>query len=128
MPTPRETYLKKLEGKKRFLQGDEACSYGAIYGGCTFFGGYPITPASEIAEVLAREMPRAGSYYVQFEDEIASIAAVVGAALMVWVPGWESQLTVLSVELYPSMVPSVSLVRRRPSTKNSMVTPDMGSL
>jgi 2-oxoglutarate ferredoxin oxidoreductase subunit alpha len=80
MTTPRETYLKKLEGKKRFLQGDEACSYGAIYGGCTFFGGYPITPASEIAEVLAREMPRAGSYYVQFEDEIASIAAVVGAS------------------------------------------------
>jgi 2-oxoglutarate ferredoxin oxidoreductase subunit alpha len=80
MPTPRENYLMKVEGQKRFLQGDEACSYGAIYGGCTFFGGYPITPASEIAEVLARQLPLSGGYYVQFEDEIASIAAVVGAA------------------------------------------------
>lgn len=80
MPTPRETYLKTLEGKKRFLLGDEACAYGAIYGGCTFFGGYPITPASETTELLARELPKAGSYYVQFEDEIASIASIIGAA------------------------------------------------
>ena len=48
--------------------------------GCTFFGGYPITPASEVAEVMARELPNTGGYYVQFEDELASISAVIGAA------------------------------------------------
>ncbi|MCP4654963.1 MAG: 2-oxoacid:acceptor oxidoreductase subunit alpha, partial [bacterium] len=45
-----------------------------------FFGGYPITPASEVAEVMARELPAMGGYYVQLEDELASISAVVGAA------------------------------------------------
>jgi 2-oxoglutarate ferredoxin oxidoreductase subunit alpha len=64
----------------RFALGDEAVAYGALFAGCTFFGGYPITPASEVAETMARELPNVNGYYVQFEDEIGSIAAVIGAA------------------------------------------------
>ena len=75
-----DRYLQSLAGGEHFIQGDEAAAMGAIFAGCTFFGGYPITPASEIAEVMARELPRIGGYYVQFEDELASISAVVGAA------------------------------------------------
>jgi len=62
------------------MQGDEAAAYGALYAGCNFFAGYPITPASEVAEVMALELPNIGGYYIQMEDEIASISAVVGAA------------------------------------------------
>ncbi len=72
-------YLKDLSGKTLFIQGDAACAYGAIYAGCNFFGGYPITPASEIAELLASELPKVGGYAIQMEDEIASIGAVIGA-------------------------------------------------
>jgi 2-oxoglutarate ferredoxin oxidoreductase subunit alpha len=75
-----ERYLDRLAGKPYFLQGDEACAMGAVYAGCDFFAGYPITPASEVAETMARELPRVGGYYAQFEDELASIAAVIGAA------------------------------------------------
>ncbi len=63
-----------------FMQGDEALSYGALFAGCRFYAGYPITPASEIAETMARELPRLRGYYIQMEDEIGSIAAVVGAS------------------------------------------------
>jgi len=63
-----------------FMQGDEALSYGALFAGCRFYAGYPITPASEVAETMARELPRLGGYYIQMEDEIGSIAAVVGAS------------------------------------------------
>lgn len=65
---------------RHFLQGDIACAEGAIAAGCTFFGGYPITPSSEIAERLAMRFPEIGSIYLQMEDEIASIAAVLGAS------------------------------------------------
>ncbi len=75
----RQKYLKELSGRTLFIQGDEACAYGAIYAGCDFFAGYPITPASEIAELLALEMPKVDAYCVQMEDEIASMAAVIGA-------------------------------------------------
>ena len=73
-------YLSGLSGKMRFALGDEAAAYGALIGGCTFFAGYPITPASEVAETLAQELPHVDGYFVQFEDEIGSIAAVIGAA------------------------------------------------
>ncbi|MFQ6066121.1 MAG: 2-oxoacid:acceptor oxidoreductase subunit alpha [bacterium] len=63
-----------------FMQGDVASAEGAIAAGCTFFAGYPITPASEIAERMARRLPEVGGTYVQMEDEIGSIAAVVGAS------------------------------------------------
>lgn len=69
-----------LEDKYYFLQGDVACAYGAIFAGCTFFAGYPITPATETQEAMAYLMPRVGGTFVQMEDEIASIAAVIGAS------------------------------------------------
>ena len=75
----RADYLSRMAGT-RFVMGDEAAALGALFAGCSFFGGYPITPASEVAEVMARELPKVGGYYVQFEDEVASIAAVIGAA------------------------------------------------
>ncbi|HHS98469.1 MAG TPA: 2-oxoacid:acceptor oxidoreductase subunit alpha [Chloroflexi bacterium] len=65
----------------RLLQGDEACAEGAIAAGCRFFAGYPITPATEIAEVMARRLPQVGGVFIQMEDEIASIAAVIGASV-----------------------------------------------
>ena len=65
----------------RLMQGDRACAEGAIAAGCRFFAGYPITPATEIAEVLARRLPQVGGRFIQMEDEIASIAAVIGASV-----------------------------------------------
>jgi 2-oxoglutarate/2-oxoacid ferredoxin oxidoreductase subunit alpha len=75
-----DLYLRSLAGTEHFIQGDEAAAMGAVFAGCTFFGGYPITPASEVAEVMARELPMVNGHYVQFEDELASISAVIGAA------------------------------------------------
>jgi 2-oxoglutarate/2-oxoacid ferredoxin oxidoreductase subunit alpha len=68
--------------KQRLVQGNEACAHAALYAGCSFYAGYPITPSSEIMEILAAEMPRRkpAGMFVQMEDEIASIAAVIGAA------------------------------------------------
>ena len=63
------------------LPGNRASALGALAAGCRFFAGYPITPSSEIAETMARELPRHGGVFVQMEDEIASLAAVVGASL-----------------------------------------------
>jgi 2-oxoglutarate ferredoxin oxidoreductase subunit alpha len=63
-----------------FVSGDLACAEGAIAAGCRFFAGYPITPATEIAERMSRRMPEVGGVYIQMEDEIASIAAVIGAS------------------------------------------------
>jgi 2-oxoglutarate ferredoxin oxidoreductase subunit alpha len=65
---------------EHFINGDEACAEGALAAGCRFFGGYPITPATEVAETMARRLPSMGGIYIQMEDEIASIAAVLGAA------------------------------------------------
>lgn len=72
-----------MAGEKewRLLQGNEACAEGALLAGCNFFAGYPITPSSEIAEYLSRELPRRGGVFIQMEDEIASMGAVVGASL-----------------------------------------------
>jgi len=63
-----------------FMSGDEACAEGAISAGCLFFAGYPITPATEIAERMARRLPEIGGTYVQMEDELASMAAILGAS------------------------------------------------
>ncbi len=65
---------------RRLMQGNEACTEGAIYAGCRFFGGYPITPSTEIAEGMARMLPRFNGHFIQMEDEIGSIAAVIGAS------------------------------------------------
>ena len=71
---------KALLTGAHFMNGDIACAEGAIAAGCRFFGGYPITPATEIAEHLSERMPEFGGIYIQMEDEIASIAAVIGAS------------------------------------------------
>jgi 2-oxoglutarate ferredoxin oxidoreductase subunit alpha len=63
------------------IQGNTACARGALAAGCRFFGGYPITPSTEIAEVLARELPKVGGKFIQMEDEIASMASIIGASL-----------------------------------------------
>ncbi len=65
----------------RLLQGNQACALGAIAAGCRFFAGYPITPSSEIAEWMARKLPEVDGVFVQMEDEIASMGAVIGASL-----------------------------------------------
>jgi len=69
-----------LGPREQFTQGDVACAYGAILGGCDFFAGYPITPATEVAEAMASLLPRLGRAVMQMEDEIASLSAVIGAA------------------------------------------------
>lgn len=63
------------------MQGNEACAEGAIYAGCRFFAGYPITPSSEIAEYMAMRLPQVGGIFIQMEDEIASMGAIIGASL-----------------------------------------------
>ncbi len=65
----------------KFIQGNEACVEGAIYAGIDFFAGYPITPSSEIAEHLSARLPQQGGKFIQMEDEIASMAAIIGASL-----------------------------------------------
>jgi 2-oxoglutarate ferredoxin oxidoreductase subunit alpha len=75
----RTEYLSRFEGRSYFMQGDESVAYGSLYAGCDFFAGYPITPASEVAEVMSAELPQVGGYYIQMEDEIASLSAVIGA-------------------------------------------------
>lgn len=65
----------------KFVQGNEACVEGAMYAGLDFYAGYPITPSSEIAELLAFRLPVAGGKFIQMEDEIASLCAIIGASL-----------------------------------------------
>jgi 2-oxoglutarate ferredoxin oxidoreductase subunit alpha len=73
--------LKKFsETNTCFWQGNEACAEAALTAGCRFFAGYPITPASEIAEHLSKRLPQVGGIAIQMEDELASIGAVVGAS------------------------------------------------
>ena len=78
--TPARQVLKK--GQQAFLMsGNEACVEGALASGVNFFAGYPITPATEIAEQMARRLPAAGGKFIQMEDEIASMAAIIGASI-----------------------------------------------
>ncbi len=63
-----------------FMHGDHACAEGALAAGCTFFGGYPITPSTEIAERLALRLPEVGGVFIQMEDEMASMASILGAS------------------------------------------------
>jgi 2-oxoglutarate ferredoxin oxidoreductase subunit alpha len=69
-----------LKPGRHLILGNEACAEGALRAGCRFFAGYPITPANEISHHIAAEMPRTGGFFLQMEDEIASIAAVIGAS------------------------------------------------
>jgi len=65
----------------KFIQGNEACVEGALYAGLDFFAGYPITPSTEIAELLSSRLPQKGGKFIQMEDEIASMSAIIGASL-----------------------------------------------
>ena len=70
-----------MSKKIRLMQGNEACVEGAIAAGMKFYAGYPITPSTEIAELSAEKLPRIGGKFIQMEDEIAGIAAAIGASL-----------------------------------------------
>lgn len=63
-----------------FLSGNDACTEGAIIAGCNFFAGYPITPANEISERMSKRMPQTGGIFLQMEDEMGSIGAIIGAS------------------------------------------------
>ena len=77
---PKEAPVKT--GRElRLMQGNEAVAIGALDAGVNFFAGYPITPSTEIAEILAYELPKRGGVFIQMEDEIASISAITGASL-----------------------------------------------
>ena len=65
----------------RLMQGNEACALGALHAGVRFYAGYPITPSTEIAEIMAEELPKYGGKFIQMEDEIAGMAAIIGASL-----------------------------------------------
>ena len=72
---------KKSHPKELLLQGNEAIVEGALRAGCRFFAGYPITPATEISEILSAKLPQLNGTFIQMEDEIASLGAVIGASL-----------------------------------------------
>lgn len=69
-----------LKPGKHLILGNVACAEGALRSGCRFFAGYPITPANEITSHMAAELPKVGGFFLQMEDELASIAAVIGAS------------------------------------------------
>ncbi|HRV46091.1 MAG TPA: 2-oxoacid:acceptor oxidoreductase subunit alpha [Smithellaceae bacterium] len=71
---------KEVRTGTHFMNGDEACCEAALAAGCRFFAGYPITPATEVAESMSRRLPEIGGIYIQMEDEIASMAAILGAS------------------------------------------------
>ncbi len=70
-----------MSNKTLFLQGNAVCVEAALYAGLDFFAGYPITPSTEIAELLSLKLPQKGGKFIQMEDEIASMCAIVGASL-----------------------------------------------
>lgn len=70
-----------MEKIAQLIQGNAALTQGALYAGARFYAGYPITPSSEIAEICSRELPKLGGVYMQMEDELASMGAIIGASL-----------------------------------------------
>jgi 2-oxoglutarate ferredoxin oxidoreductase subunit alpha len=73
--------MKMPKNRARLLLGNEAIAEGALAAGCDFYAGYPITPSSEIMELMSRELPTRGDIFIQMEDEIGSIGACIGASL-----------------------------------------------
>jgi len=65
---------------EHYLDGDHACAEGGLAAGCRFFAGYPITPATEVAERMAKRLPLCGGIFIQMEDELASMNAIVGGS------------------------------------------------
>jgi len=72
---------KNLKQNPILLQGNEAVAMGSLDAGLGFFGGYPITPSSEIMEILSSELPKRGGKFIQLEDELASMACIIGASI-----------------------------------------------
>jgi len=72
---------RRQRNERLLLQGSEACVRGALAAGCRFYAGYPITPATEIMELMSWRLPEVGGVFIQMEDEIASLGAVIGASL-----------------------------------------------
>jgi 2-oxoglutarate/2-oxoacid ferredoxin oxidoreductase subunit alpha len=72
---------KEAPGRQLLLQGNEAMVEGALAAGCRFFAGYPITPATEISEIMSTRLPAVDGTFIQMEDEISSMGAIVGASL-----------------------------------------------
>jgi len=75
--------MREIQGLltgSHFMLGDHACAEGAILAGCRFFAGYPITPATEIAERMSLRLPQVGGTYIQMEDELASMNAILGGS------------------------------------------------
>jgi len=70
-----------VKKKLLFLQGNEACVEGALYAGLDFFAGYPITPSTEVAELLSYRLPKQGGKFIQMEDELSSMCAIIGSSL-----------------------------------------------
>lgn len=89
---------------EHFLLGDHAIAEGALAAGCRFFAGYPITPSTETAERMALRLPEVGGVYLQMEDEIASISAILGAA---W--GGEKTMTATSGPGFSLMLENLGL-------------------
>ena len=87
-----------------YLDGDQACAEGALAAGCRFFAGYPITPSTEVAERFAERIPKVGGIFVQMEDELGSMAAVLGAA---W--GGKKSMTVTSGPGFSLMMENIGL-------------------
>jgi 2-oxoglutarate ferredoxin oxidoreductase subunit alpha len=87
-----------------FTTGNHAVAEGSLAAGCKFFGGYPITPSSEVAEHMASRLPQVNGHFVQFEDEIASIAGILGAS---W--GGSKSMTATSGPGYSLMVENIGL-------------------
>jgi 2-oxoglutarate ferredoxin oxidoreductase subunit alpha len=89
---------------EHYLDGDHACAEGAIAAGCRFLAGYPITPSTEMAERMSERFPQVGGTFIQMEDEMGSMAAVVGAA---W--GGAKAMTVTSGPGFSLMMENIGL-------------------
>jgi 2-oxoglutarate ferredoxin oxidoreductase subunit alpha len=87
-----------------YIDGDHACGEGAIAAGCRFLAGYPITPSTEVAERIAERFPKVGGMFIQMEDELASMAAIIGAA---W--GGPKVMTVTSGPGFSLMMENIGL-------------------
>jgi 2-oxoglutarate ferredoxin oxidoreductase subunit alpha len=87
-----------------YIDGDEACAEGAMAAGCRFIAGYPITPSTEVAERMAGRFPTMGGTFIQMEDELASMAAIIGAC---W--GGTKSMTVTSGPGFSLMMENVGL-------------------
>jgi len=99
-----KTEIPNVLTGRHYTTGNHAAAEGALAAGCSFFGGYPITPSSEIAEHMSIRLPQVNGHFVQFEDEIASMAGLLGA---VW--GGSKSMTATSGPGYSLMVENIGL-------------------